>query len=163
LLPPTERGRANGVMSAAKYTGVLVGGPGLALVATAAGWRAACLCAVVLLLLPALLVLFAVEGERPPARPALLRETMRAFASRAPRPGGGRLLGGVRRPPRGAVRRPPGPVRGPPPPRGGGHPLPDLRGPDEPPPQRSVIRGRPPGRSPAGPGHAGPGRGGGAR
>jgi PAT family beta-lactamase induction signal transducer AmpG len=83
LLPPAERGRANGVMSAAKYAGVLVGGAGLALVSTAAGWRTACLCAVVLLLLPAVLVLFAVEGERTTARPAVLRETVRAFASRA--------------------------------------------------------------------------------
>jgi MFS transporter, PAT family, beta-lactamase induction signal transducer AmpG len=82
LLPQAERGRANGVMSAAKYAGVLAGGPGLAWVASAASWHAACVAATALLLLPVLLVVGAVEPARPAVRPRLVRETVRSFALR---------------------------------------------------------------------------------
>jgi PAT family beta-lactamase induction signal transducer AmpG len=81
LLPAAERGRANGVMTAAKYAGVLVGGAGMVHVMAVAGWRVACLAAVALLLVPAALVLGVVDPPRI-ARPALVRETARAFASR---------------------------------------------------------------------------------
>jgi PAT family beta-lactamase induction signal transducer AmpG len=87
LLPAAERGRANGVMTAAKYGGVLVGGAGLARVTATAGWRVGCLAAVVLLLLPAALVLWVNEPPRT-ARPALVRETVRAFARRPALVGG---------------------------------------------------------------------------
>jgi PAT family beta-lactamase induction signal transducer AmpG len=82
LLAPGERGRANGVMTAAKYAGSLVGGSGLAWVSSAIGWRPACLAAVALLLAPALMVLVVAEPARPPARPRLAREAVRSFAQR---------------------------------------------------------------------------------
>jgi PAT family beta-lactamase induction signal transducer AmpG len=81
LLPAQERGRANGVMTAGKYTGMLVGGSGLAQLSAGLGWPAACLAAVVLLLLPAALVLAVVDPPRT-TRPALARETVGAFTSR---------------------------------------------------------------------------------
>jgi PAT family beta-lactamase induction signal transducer AmpG len=81
LLPGAERGRANGAMSAGKWVGTLVGGPGLAWLASAAGWSAACAAAVLLLLGPALLVL-GVKEEPRAARPALGREAVRSFGTR---------------------------------------------------------------------------------
>jgi PAT family beta-lactamase induction signal transducer AmpG len=81
LLPAAERGRANGIMSAGKWLGTLVGGPGLAWLASAAGWSAACAAAVLFLLLPAGLVLRVKESIRT-ERPALVREALRSFGSR---------------------------------------------------------------------------------
>jgi PAT family beta-lactamase induction signal transducer AmpG len=69
LLPEEERGRANGVMSAAKYAGMLVGGSGLAvLAARVTGWPASHFIAAALLLVPATAVLLAREPPAP-ARP----------------------------------------------------------------------------------------------
>ncbi len=84
VLTPEERGRANGVMSAGKYAGVLVGGSGLAWVGSTIGWPVATAIAAVLLLVPAALVMMTAE----PARVAVdagpvLRRVLRAFASRA--------------------------------------------------------------------------------
>jgi PAT family beta-lactamase induction signal transducer AmpG len=79
LLAGTERGRANGVMFGAKYAGTLVGGPGLAWVASAAGWGTACAAAVALLLLPAALVLRTREPPALAVRPRLGREALRTF------------------------------------------------------------------------------------
>lgn len=86
LLPADERGRASGVMSAGKYAGVLAGGPGLAWVASQAGWGVATTCAAVLLLLPAALVLFAREpptAATAATAPGVLGEALRSFAARA--------------------------------------------------------------------------------
>jgi PAT family beta-lactamase induction signal transducer AmpG len=57
ILPPGERGSANGFMSAGKFAGVVVGGQGLLFVGQRAGWQTAYLAAIGLLLVPALLVL----------------------------------------------------------------------------------------------------------
>jgi len=75
VLPEDERGRANGVMSAAKYGGTVAGGGGLAALAGHAGWTAAHVAAAALLLAPGLVVLALREPRRPPAPmlPALLR------------------------------------------------------------------------------------------
>ncbi len=81
-LPADERGRANGFMSAGKFAGVLVGGQGLLFVARLAGWRAAYLVAIVLLLVPALLVLSARESEGRPASPRLVHDVLRLFSRR---------------------------------------------------------------------------------
>jgi len=82
ILPANERGRANGFMSAGKFAGVLVGGQGMLLVARLAGWSAAYLVATLLLLVPALLVLFARESEarREPTR--MFHEVARLFSHR---------------------------------------------------------------------------------
>jgi MFS transporter, PAT family, beta-lactamase induction signal transducer AmpG len=81
LLSAEERGRANGVMSAGKWGGVVVGGPGLAWLGSTAGWTTALLAAVVLLLLPAALVRTLREPERAPLTAArLLPEALRSFA-----------------------------------------------------------------------------------
>jgi PAT family beta-lactamase induction signal transducer AmpG len=75
LLPEAERGRANGVMSAAKYGGTVAGGAGLAALAGHVGWPAAHVAAAILLLAPGLVVLALREPRRPavPAGPALVR------------------------------------------------------------------------------------------
>jgi PAT family beta-lactamase induction signal transducer AmpG len=77
ILPEHERGRANGVMAAAKYGGVLAGGTEMGSLAEAAGWPVACLAAAALLLIPATLVLFTDEGPAPVRRGA--REALRAL------------------------------------------------------------------------------------
>lgn len=63
ILPPDERGSANGFMSAGKFAGVVVGGQGLLFIAHQAGWRVAYLVAIALLLVPALLVLPVRESD----------------------------------------------------------------------------------------------------
>jgi PAT family beta-lactamase induction signal transducer AmpG len=81
LLSPEERGRANGIMSAAKFFGVVVGGQGLLWIAGQAGWPAAYACAIGLLLLPAALV-WGLHESPAPDRPRVLRLTLRAFSTR---------------------------------------------------------------------------------
>lgn len=81
LLAPDERGRANGIMSAAKFLGVLVGGQGLQMVAAWTSWPAAYACAIGMLLLPATLVLGLHESSAPP-RPRVLGLALRAFSTR---------------------------------------------------------------------------------
>jgi len=82
ILPPEERGGANGFMSAGKFAGVVVGGQGLLFVAHLAGWRVAYLVAIALLLVPALLVLPVREAAplREPVR--LLRDGIRLLSYR---------------------------------------------------------------------------------
>jgi len=82
LLAPNERSRANGIMSASKFAGVVLGGQGLLWVASAAGWPAAFGLAIVLLLVPATLVLGVRESPLPAQRPRLLGLTLRAFSTR---------------------------------------------------------------------------------
>jgi MFS family permease len=82
VLPAHERGRANGFMSAGKFLGVLVGGQGLLFVARLAGWSVAYLCAIVLLLVPALLVLRAREPAAGRGAPRLVRDVLRLFSHR---------------------------------------------------------------------------------
>jgi PAT family beta-lactamase induction signal transducer AmpG len=84
LLTPEERGRANGIMSAAQYGGVVVGGQGLLWVANHLGWPAAFGAAVVLLLVPATLILGVREGPAPAAGQRLPLGTLlwRSFAVR---------------------------------------------------------------------------------
>jgi PAT family beta-lactamase induction signal transducer AmpG len=82
LLAPNERSRANGIMSAGKFAGVVLGGQGLLWVASAAGWPAAFGLAIVLLLVPATLVLGVRESPLPAQRPRLLGLTLRAFSTR---------------------------------------------------------------------------------
>jgi PAT family beta-lactamase induction signal transducer AmpG len=81
LLAENERGRANGIMSASKYAGVALGGQGLLLVASAAGWPAACGSAIALLLIPAMLVIGVRESPSPTQRRHLLRLALRAFST----------------------------------------------------------------------------------
>jgi PAT family beta-lactamase induction signal transducer AmpG len=82
ILPERERGSANGFMSAGKFAGVVVGGQGLLFVAHAAGWRAAYLAAIGLLLVPALLVLPVRESDSQ-ARPVpLIRDAFRLLSRR---------------------------------------------------------------------------------
>lgn len=82
MLPENERGRANGLMSAGKFAGVLVGGQGMLFVARVAGWSTAYLVTIVLLLVPALLVLSAHEsdGRQPPSH--IVRQVLRLFSRR---------------------------------------------------------------------------------
>ncbi|MEP6651942.1 MAG: MFS transporter [Myxococcales bacterium] len=82
LLTPDERGRANGIMSAGQYGGMVVGGQGLIWVANHLGWPAAFGAAVVLLLLPATLVLGVREGPVPAQRLPLAPLLWRSFAVR---------------------------------------------------------------------------------
>jgi len=82
ILPPGERGSANGFMSAGKFAGVVVGGQGLLLVARLAGWHAAYLVAIGLLLVPALLVLPLREPEAQPAPVRLIRDGIRLLSFR---------------------------------------------------------------------------------
>ena len=82
ILPPDERGGANGFMSAGKFAGIVVGGQGLLFIAHLAGWRVAYMVAIALLLVPALLVLPVRESAplRMPAR--LLRDGLRLLSYR---------------------------------------------------------------------------------
>jgi len=82
VLAENERGRANGIMSAGKFAGVVVGGQGLLWVASVAGWPAAYGLAIALLLVPALLVLGMREPPSPTQRPRPLGLILRAFSSR---------------------------------------------------------------------------------
>ena len=83
ILPPEERGSANGFMSAGKFAGVVVGGQGLLFVAHRAGWPVAYLAAIALLLVPALLVLPVRESDTVVKAEHLLREAVRLFSRRA--------------------------------------------------------------------------------
>jgi PAT family beta-lactamase induction signal transducer AmpG len=83
LLPAGERGRANGVMFAAKNAGVAAGASGLALVGSSLGWPSAYLLGAVLTGLPALLVLPLRESAAAVAVAGLGRELWRSFATRA--------------------------------------------------------------------------------
>ncbi len=82
LLAPNERSRANGIMSAGKFAGVVLGGQGLLWIARVAGWPAAFGLAIALLLVPATLVLGVRESPLPAQRPRLLGLALRAFSSR---------------------------------------------------------------------------------
>ena len=82
LLAENERSRANGIMSAGKFAGVVLGGQGLLWVASVAGWPAAYGLAIALLLVPATLVLGVRESPLPVQRPRLLGLALRAFSSR---------------------------------------------------------------------------------
>lgn len=82
LLPPGERGSANGFMSAAKFTGVVVGGQGLLFIAHTAGWLAAYGVAIGLLLVPALLVLPVRESAPSHERIHLLKDGLRLLSFR---------------------------------------------------------------------------------
>lgn len=85
LLPAAERGRANGVMSAAKIGGTMMGASGLVLLAGHTGWPACHALAVVLLLLPAVTVLSLDEPprQRPPALAELLGQIAASFGQRS--------------------------------------------------------------------------------
>jgi PAT family beta-lactamase induction signal transducer AmpG len=83
ILPPDERGSANGFMSAGKFAGVVVGGQGLLLVANSAGWKVAYLVAIALLLVPALLVLPVRESDVAHKPERLLRDALRLLSRRA--------------------------------------------------------------------------------
>jgi len=82
LLAENERSRANGIMSAGKFAGVVLGGQGLLWVANVAGWPAAFGLAIALLLVPATLVMGVRESPLPAQRPRLLGLTLRAFSTR---------------------------------------------------------------------------------
>jgi MFS transporter, PAT family, beta-lactamase induction signal transducer AmpG len=82
LLAENERSRANGIMSAGKFAGVVLGGQGLLWVASVAGWPAAYGLAIALLLVPATLVLGVRESPVPAQPPRLLGLALRAFSSR---------------------------------------------------------------------------------
>ena len=79
-----ERGRANGLMTAGKYAGMVAGGQGLSMIATSpAGWPVAFAVAVLLLLLPATLIVRMHEAAAPAAvRPPMLRLLRRSFLTR---------------------------------------------------------------------------------
>jgi PAT family beta-lactamase induction signal transducer AmpG len=81
LLPENERGRANGLMAAGKFAGVVVGGQGLLWVAQAAGWPVAFAAAIALLLVPSSLVIAARETGAA-ARPSSLGVALRSFTGR---------------------------------------------------------------------------------
>jgi PAT family beta-lactamase induction signal transducer AmpG len=89
LLPAEERGRANGVMTAARVAGAALGGPGLLFLAGKTSWPATCLAAALLVLLPAAPVLLGANPESRTAPPRDLaairpgRELLRSFGSRA--------------------------------------------------------------------------------
>ena len=82
IMAESERSRANGVMSAAKFAGVVLGGQGLLWVARVAGWPAAFGLAIALLLVPATLVMGVREAPLPAQRPRLLGLTLRVFSTR---------------------------------------------------------------------------------
>jgi MFS transporter, PAT family, beta-lactamase induction signal transducer AmpG len=82
ILPPEERGSANGFMSAGKFAGVVVGGQGLLFVAHHAGWPIAYLTAIALLLVPALLVLPVRESDTADKPAPLLRDAVRLLSRR---------------------------------------------------------------------------------
>jgi len=79
LLAESERSRANGIMSAGKFAGVVLGGQGLLWVAGVAGWPAAFAVAIALLLVPATLVLGVRESPLPAQRPAPFRPCPAGF------------------------------------------------------------------------------------
>lgn len=83
LLRPEERGRANGIMSAAKFAGMVVGGQGLLWVADRAGWPMAFGAAVVLLLVPSTLVFFVDETAATVPPRIGWRDTFAALSKRA--------------------------------------------------------------------------------
>ena len=83
ILPADERGRANGVMFAAKWGGVAVGASGLALVGSSLSWPLAYVAGAVLMGLPALVALGLREPAAPLASAALGPELVRSFFSRA--------------------------------------------------------------------------------
>lgn len=87
LLEPAERGRANGIMYAAKYAGGAVGGAGMAVVIAHAGMREAIAIQVAMLAAITLVPLLVRErAELPPPRPPLgevVRAIGRAFRLRA--------------------------------------------------------------------------------
>ena len=82
LLAENERSRGNGIMSAGKFAGVVVGGQGLLWVAGVAGWPAAFGAAIAFLLIPATLVIGVRESRSPAQRPRLLGLALRAFSNR---------------------------------------------------------------------------------
>jgi PAT family beta-lactamase induction signal transducer AmpG len=82
LLAEDERGRANGIMSAGKFAGTVLGGQGLLWVASVAGWPAAYGLTIALLLIPASLVLGVRESPLAAARPRVLSLALRALSSR---------------------------------------------------------------------------------
>ena len=82
LLAEDERGRANGIMSAGKFAGTVLGGQGLLWVASVAGWPAAYGLTIALLLIPASLVLGVRESPLATARPRVLSLALRALSSR---------------------------------------------------------------------------------
>lgn len=82
ILPPQERGSANGFMSAGKFAGMVAGGQGLLFVAHVAGWRTAYLVAIGMLLVPALLVLPVQESEAQSTPPFPIREAFRLLSRR---------------------------------------------------------------------------------
>ena len=82
LLAEDERGRANGIMSAGKFAGTVLGGQGLLWVASVAGWPAAYGLTIALLLIPASLVLGVRESPLAAAHPRVLSLALRALSSR---------------------------------------------------------------------------------
>jgi MFS transporter, PAT family, beta-lactamase induction signal transducer AmpG len=82
ILPPDERGSANGFMSAGKFAGVVAGGQGLLLVANQAGWRAAYGVAIALLLVPALLVLPVPESDAEAKAAFLIKDAFHLLSKR---------------------------------------------------------------------------------
>jgi PAT family beta-lactamase induction signal transducer AmpG len=82
ILPPEERGGANGFMSAGKFAGVVVGGQGLLFVAHRAGWFAAYGAAIALLLIPALLVLPVRESASKAKSSHLIKDGLRLLSFR---------------------------------------------------------------------------------
>jgi MFS family permease len=82
ILPPEERGSANGFMSAGKFAGVVVGGQGLLFIAHQAGWRMAYLVAIALLLVPALLVLPVRESDVEAKSALPIRDAFRLVSRR---------------------------------------------------------------------------------
>lgn len=85
ILPVHERGRANGVMSAAKFIGSLAGGPGLSFLATRAGWPVAAAVAAGMTLIPSVLLPFVREPAVASAGVAMLRGLWAAFRPRVAR------------------------------------------------------------------------------
>jgi len=82
LLAPDERGRANGIMAAAKFAGVVLGGQGLLWVASHGGWPVAYGCTIALLLLPAALVIRVQEPPLPVRQTHLIGLAVRVFSTR---------------------------------------------------------------------------------
>lgn len=82
ILPPDERGSANGFMSAGKFAGVVVGGQGLLFIAHQTGWRTAYLVAIALLLVPALLVLPVRDADAQPGPVLLIKDAFGLLSKR---------------------------------------------------------------------------------
>jgi PAT family beta-lactamase induction signal transducer AmpG len=82
VLEPGQRGRANGIMVAGKYAGIVVGGQGMVWIAARAGWLAATIAAVILLLLPAIVILRLREGPAPAAGVSVGPLLRRSFLAR---------------------------------------------------------------------------------